>query len=174
MMNKSMVIGLIGGIGIATAGGVAGYALLSQSADSGASGTAVVEEAVPIDADVVEAAPVAATTPAAAQRPAPTQQPVAAQRPAPAPSASATPVAARQEPVSEPVPEQRCWDEEVTVQAEPKDDKAIAGLGIPSSPRNFPYSDSRCSALFILFTSTTAHRSNRSAGLKAPASAGGV
>lgn len=124
-MNKSMVIGLIGGIGIATAGGVAGYALLSQSADSGASGTAVVEEAVPVDADVVDAAPVAATTAAAAQRSAPAQQPVAAQRPVP--SASAPAVAARQEPVSEPVAEQRCWDEEVTVQAEPKDDKAIAG-----------------------------------------------
>lgn len=126
-MNKSMVIGLIGGIGIATAGGVAGYALLSQSADSGASGTAVVEEAVPVDADAVEAAPVAATTPAAAERSAPARQPVAAQRPAPTPTAAATPVAARQEPVLEPAPEQRCWDEEVTVQADPKDDKAIAG-----------------------------------------------
>ena len=41
-MNKSMLMGLVGGIAIATAGGVAGYAFLSQPAAVTASGSASV------------------------------------------------------------------------------------------------------------------------------------
>ena len=42
-MNKSLLTGLIGGIGIATAGGVAGYALMSKPADM-QTGSAAVEQ----------------------------------------------------------------------------------------------------------------------------------
>jgi len=128
-MNKSMVIGLVGGIGIATAGGVAGYALLSQSPDQDRGAMAVVEPSVE-ESPAVDATPArqvepvatersAAQAPAPASRPAPTATQAAAPRPS---QPAATPVAA-----AEPVVEQRCWDEEVTVQADPKDDKAIAG-----------------------------------------------
>jgi uncharacterized protein YcfJ len=127
-MNKSMVIGLVGGIGIATAGGVAGYAFLSQSPDQDRGSMAVVESSVeesPADTTLArQAEPVATENSAAsAVAPAPRPAPTATQAAAPRPSQpAATPVTA-----AEPVVEQRCWDEEVTVQAEPKDDKAIAG-----------------------------------------------
>lgn len=88
-MNRQMLIGLVGGIGIATA--VGGYALLAPGGSE--TGTAEVEE---LDAATAEQARPAAATPAPARQPAP-------------------------EPAVE------CWEEEVTVQNEPKDDKAIAG-----------------------------------------------
>ena len=84
-MNKSMVIGVVAGIAVATAGGVASYALLGQSGEPDA---AVSEE-------TRSAEEVAAT---------PTRAPAQAQ--------------------------EECWDEEVTVQAAPRDDKAIAGTAI--------------------------------------------
>jgi uncharacterized protein YcfJ len=82
-MNKSMVIGLVAGIAVATAGGVASYALLGQNGEPDA---AVAE-------DTRSAQEVAAA-------------------PARAPA------------------QEECWDEEVAVQAAPRDDKAIAGTAI--------------------------------------------
>jgi len=131
-MNKSMLMGLIGGIGIATAGGVAGYALMSQPAaeDTGsavvtetsgapsaeAEQPAVARTAQPEQTVAVSAAVPAtpAPKPAAAPRaPAPAPERVAAAAPAPAPAAA---------PV-----QQECWDEVVEVPAEPRDERAIAG-----------------------------------------------
>jgi uncharacterized protein YcfJ len=90
-MNKSMLIGVVGGIAVATAGGVAGYAFLSPPSGVAEQGSTVVME----HATHEVAAPVA--------------QPVAIAVVAPAPI------------------EEECWDQEVTVQVDPKDDKAIAG-----------------------------------------------
>ena len=132
-MNKSLIIGLVGGIAVATAGGVAGYALMSQSGGVADSGSAVVGEAANIPAEspaaadhaaamhAAETAAVPASQPAPAPAPRPAATPAPAPRPQPAAAAPAPTVAA------EPVVEQRCWDEEVTVQADPRDDKAIAG-----------------------------------------------
>ena len=101
-MNKSLLTGLVAGIAVATAGGVAGYAFFGQpSADE--QGSAVVEEAAQH------------TNHAAAAQPAPA--PAASQRTAPAPA----PVAAVQE---------ECWDEEVAVEAEPRDRHQIAGTAL--------------------------------------------
>jgi len=123
-MNKSMVMGLIGGIGIATAGGVAGYAFMSQSGQQNEGGSALVEESTTQEDAVAAIAPAVETA-----RPAPAAQPAA--QPAPArPAPTATPQAAPRvaaAPAPAPAPEQRCWDEEVVVQVEPKDDRAIAG-----------------------------------------------
>jgi uncharacterized protein YcfJ len=77
-MNKSMVIGVVAGIAVATAGGVASYALLGQEGST-------------------DEASLAAETATVAAQPAPVEE---------------------------------CWDEEVAVQAEPRDDKAIAGTAI--------------------------------------------
>jgi uncharacterized protein YcfJ len=79
-MNKSMLMGLVAGIGVATAGGVLGYQFLGkQGAD-----VAVEEDA---------AAARASTAPAAA-------------------------------------PAEECWDEEVQVTADPKDQHRIAGTAV--------------------------------------------
>jgi uncharacterized protein YcfJ len=102
-MNKSMLTGVVAGIAIATAGGVAGYAFLGQSDRADPEGSAMVAEETPADA-----APV----------------PAPAARPAPRASAPVH-VAAAPAPVQE-----ECWDEEVTAQAEPRDDHAIAGTAI--------------------------------------------
>jgi uncharacterized protein YcfJ len=78
-MNKSMLMGIVGGIGVATAGGVLGYQFL------GPQGAALEAEA-----------------------------------PAAAPAARAHAAA----------PAEVCWDEEVQVTAEPKDEHRIAGTAI--------------------------------------------
>jgi uncharacterized protein YcfJ len=108
-MNKSMLIGVVGGIAVATAGGVAGYAFLGQQ--EGADGSAFVIEQTADEAVVEQAVP--AQTVTAAAQPAP--RPAAA--PAPAPQVAAVPAPVQEE----------CWDEEVTVQVDPRDDRAIAG-----------------------------------------------
>jgi uncharacterized protein YcfJ len=87
-MNSSMLTGIVAGIGIAVAGGVAGLTMLGGSSDTTGEEAEVATE--------VQAAPEA----------------TAASAPAPAP---------------EPVVAEECWEEEVTVQADPRDDKAIAG-----------------------------------------------
>jgi uncharacterized protein YcfJ len=122
MSNKSMLIGMIAGIGVATAGGVAAYTFLGGQSRS--EGTAVVEESAQTPAqgssDIVVAR--AAPTPAPAPRQqaaAPRQQTAAAPR---AQSASRPAVAA--------APAEECWDEEVTVQLDPKDEHAIAGTAV--------------------------------------------
>jgi uncharacterized protein YcfJ len=82
-MNKSMLMGVVAGVGVATAGGVLGYQFLGKQ------GTEVAVE---------EEAPAAA---------------------APATRTAATPA-----------PAQECWDEEVAVTADPKDEHRIAGTAI--------------------------------------------
>ena len=95
-MNKSLLTGLIAGIGVATAGGVAGYTFFGQPADD--IGSAAIVET---EAHATHQAPAAAARQA---------QPAAAPSPA-----------AQQE---------ECWDEPVTVQAEPKDRNQIAGTAL--------------------------------------------
>ena len=81
-MNKSMLMGVVAGVGVATAGGVLGYQFLGKP------GTEVaVEEQAP-----------AATAPAAR-------------------TAAAAPA-------------EECWDEEVAVTADPKDEHRIAGTAV--------------------------------------------
>jgi uncharacterized protein YcfJ len=90
-MNKSMLMGLVGGIGLATAGGVLGYQYLGErGADVGAQ----------------------------------TEQDVASTE-APATRTAAAPAA---RPTA--APAQECWDEEVQVTADPKDEHRIAGTAI--------------------------------------------
>ncbi|HEX6996993.1 MAG TPA: glycine zipper 2TM domain-containing protein [Gammaproteobacteria bacterium] len=100
-MNKSLLTGLVAGIAVATAGGVAGYAFFSQPSAEEEQGTAVVAEAA-------QHADHAGAAQAAPQRSAPAQ---------PAP----TPVATVRE---------ECWDEEVAVEAEPRDRHQIAGTAL--------------------------------------------
>jgi uncharacterized protein YcfJ len=91
-MNKSMLMGVVAGVGIATAGGVLGFQYLGkQSADP-----------------AVE-----------------TAQPAATARPESAPAAQPAP---RQTVAT--APAQECWDEEVAVTADPKDEHRIAGTAV--------------------------------------------
>jgi uncharacterized protein YcfJ len=110
-MNKSMIIGVLAGVGIAVAGGVAGFTLMGQSTAG--------EEQPGAQADLAPVEEAVIAQPAAAAQPrmqsAPTQT-TAAARSAPAPTTAPAAVA-----------EPECWEEEVEVQAEPRDRKAIAG-----------------------------------------------
>lgn len=120
-MNKSLLVGLIGGIGIATAGGVAGYAFMSKPVDV-AAGSAAIESVG--DAAASESSGSAGTaSPAVAQSESGRAVAVTAAATATRPVATATqqPAAAAAGPVEE------CWDEVVEVQAAPRDEKAIAG-----------------------------------------------
>jgi uncharacterized protein YcfJ len=115
-MNRSMLTGLVAGIGVATAGGVAGFTLLGKQTPAEQDVALVTPEPAQ-----VEVAP--AVTPVAA----PAAQRAAAQ-PAPKP-------AARPRPAAQPVqaaapPAEECWDEEVAVTEDPKDQHAIAGTAI--------------------------------------------
>jgi uncharacterized protein YcfJ len=123
-MSKSMLVGVVAGVGLATAGGVLGYQFLGQQPNEQGSAEVVVD--APQQQDLVvarveptpEPAPVAQVAPQPAPaRPAPrpAAQPRAVQ-PAPAPVAAAAPA-----------PVEECWDEEVTVTEAPKDQHAIAG-----------------------------------------------
>ena len=88
-MNKSMLMGVVAGVGIATAGGVLGFQYLGkQSADE------------PVEPAVAQTAPA----------------------PAPRPAARPTQAAA--------APAEECWDEEVAVTADPKDQNRIAGTAL--------------------------------------------
>jgi uncharacterized protein YcfJ len=108
-MNKQMLMGAVAGVGIATAGGVLGFQYLGkQNAD--------------VTVEKVEEAQVAVATPTQpAARPASASQPAAAPAPRPAARPAATP---------QPAPTEECWDEEVTVTADPKDQHRIAGTAI--------------------------------------------
>jgi uncharacterized protein YcfJ len=115
-MNKSMLMGLLGGVGIATAGGVAGFVMLGEPSASDAmqgsvepEPTAAIVEPMPVASAPAQPVAVSKPQPASAPAPAPRQATVAAAPPAPA-------------PVTE-----RCWDEEVVVPVEPTDEHAIAG-----------------------------------------------
>jgi uncharacterized protein YcfJ len=119
-MNKSMVIGVVAGVAVATAGGVAGYTLLGPASVGNEQGSAevidaqeTIEEAATLTAPGVAAQSPPAVAPVASQS-APTAAPVARQSaPAPAPAPAA--------------PRERCWDEEVTVTEAPKDEHRIGG-----------------------------------------------
>ncbi|HZF27788.1 MAG TPA: glycine zipper 2TM domain-containing protein [Gammaproteobacteria bacterium] len=108
-MNKSMLTGVVAGIAVATAGGVAGYQFFGQPRVD-QQGSAVAVE------DSVREPVLARAEPAAQPRtPAPTQSRPAAATP------KTTPAAA---------PAEECWDEEVTVQEDQKDPNAIAGTAV--------------------------------------------
>jgi uncharacterized protein YcfJ len=96
------LVGIVAGVGIAVAGGVAGITLMNGS-DDGAQ--VVAEELETGSAEVIEAAPQAQATTANA-----------------APALRSAPAAP-----AEPKMVEECWDEEVEVPAEARDDKAIAG-----------------------------------------------
>jgi len=106
-MNRNTLVGIVAGVGIAVAGGVAGLTLMNGSNDDA---QAVAEELETGSAEVIEAAAPQAQAPATAS-------------PAPAaPAIRTAPVAQEQPRMVE-----ECWDEEVEVPAEARDDKAIAG-----------------------------------------------
>lgn len=108
-MNKSMLTGLLGGVGLATAGGVAGFVMLGEPASTDEMQGSV----EPVPAAVVEESPQVASAPAQVSAP-PPSQPIA------------EPVQVQASVAPAPV-EERCWDEEVVVQVEPKDENAITG-----------------------------------------------
>jgi uncharacterized protein YcfJ len=114
-----MLVGIVAGAALATAGGVLGYQFLGQQPNEQGSAEVVVEtpnQAVVARVDPAPTpAPVAQVTPQPAPaRPAP--RPPAPVQPAPAPVAAAAPA-----------PVEECWDEEVTATEAPKDQHAIAG-----------------------------------------------
>lgn len=114
-MNKSLLTGLVAGIAVATAGGVAGYTFFGQSAeDTGSAAVMEMETDTHASHTTVAAAPQAA--PQAAQAPRPTT--VQAAAPRPVQTAAPAPI------------QEECWDEPVTVQADPKDRNQIAGTAI--------------------------------------------
>jgi len=104
-MSKSMLTGIVAGVGIATAGGVLGYQFLGQPSVEEQGSAVIAEEEVAVALAEPTAAPAPAARPAAAPR---TAQPTAAPKPAAAPA-------------------EECWDEEVTVQEEPTDKHQIGG-----------------------------------------------
>ena len=120
-MNKQMLLGLVAGIGVATAGGVLGYQFLGQprvddQAAVDEQGSAVVDtQEAPVAA---RPSPTSAPT-RTATTPRPTQS---ASAPKPAPAAAPIVVAA--------APTEECWDEEVAVEADPKDKHQLAGVGL--------------------------------------------
>jgi uncharacterized protein YcfJ len=127
-MNKSMLLGVVGGVGIATAGGVLGYQFLGQPSVSEQGSAVVVADdqvAVPSELVVARAEPAATPAPAARPAPAPAARPATA-RPAAAPRAI-QPAAA---PTVAAAPAEECWDEEVTVAADPTDQHQIAGTAL--------------------------------------------
>ena len=118
-MNKSMLVGVVAGIGVATAGGVAGYQFFGTQAQMAGQGSSVVIEQPASQVQNSQSAPapivVARATPAAEAAAQPAQP-----RPAARPVAAPKPAA----------PTEECWDEEVTVQEAPKDQHAIAGTAV--------------------------------------------
>jgi len=108
-----MLSGLLGGVGLATAGGVAGFVLMGEPSTTDAVQGAVEPEPAVV---VEESSPVVSA-------PAPVSAPAA-----PKPAAQPAPVQVQRQAAVAPAPvQERCWDEEVTVQVEPKDENAIAG-----------------------------------------------
>jgi len=108
-MNRNTLVGIVAGVGIAVAGGVAGLTLMNGSNDDA---QVVAEELETGSAEVIEAAAPQAQAPA-----------TTATRAAPAaPAVRTAPVAQEQPRMVE-----ECWDEQVEVPAEARDDKAIAG-----------------------------------------------
>ena len=119
-MNKQMLLGLVAGIGVATAGGVLGYQFLGQPRVNDQAG---VDEQGSAAVDTQEPPVAARPAVASAQNhtaPAPRTSPSALK---PAPAAAPIHVAAA-------APVEECWDEQVTVEADPKDKHQLAGVGL--------------------------------------------
>jgi len=118
-MNKQMLLGLVAGIGVATAGGVLGYQFLGQPRVD-EQGTATVDtQAQPVTQEEEVAARPAVAPAYTATAPKPTKSVSA---PRPATTVAPTRVAA--------APVEECWDEEVTVEADPKDKHQLGGTGL--------------------------------------------
>jgi uncharacterized protein YcfJ len=118
-MSKSMLVGVVAGVGLATAGGVLGYQFLGQPPNEQGSNVVV---------ETPEETVVARVEPAPA--PQPVAQPVAQPRPvqpAPRPAATPRPAQPAAAPAPAPAPVEECWDEEVTVTEDPADQHRIAG-----------------------------------------------
>jgi uncharacterized protein YcfJ len=112
-MKSNLLVGAVAGIGIAVAGGVAGFTMIGETSNDEAVAEITAETAA-LDAAPAQtqARPVAAAPVAAQPQPAPAPAP--RQSPAPVETAQVTPA-------------EECWEETVEVPAEPRDDKAIAG-----------------------------------------------
>jgi len=119
-MNKQMLLGLVAGVGVATAGGVLGYQFLGQPRVDEQGSAAV-------DTDTQEA-PVAARPAQHTTAPAQTHTATAAK--ATTTSASKPAQAAAPIQVAAAAPAEECWDEEVTTEADPKDKHQLAGVGL--------------------------------------------
>lgn len=121
-MNKSMMIGIVTGVAIATAGGVAGYTFLGPVSQENRQGSAeVIGLEQPLDEESNADARAETTVPAATRQDA--AAPAVARETATPAARSSTPAPA-QAPAA---PQERCWDEEVTVTEAPKDQHRIGG-----------------------------------------------
>jgi uncharacterized protein YcfJ len=109
-MSKSMLVGVIAGIGVATAGGVAAYQFFGQPPQQG---SAVVAEEPVQEAQAAPVVVASATPVSQPAQPRPAARP-AAPKPAPQPAVTV----------------EECWDEEITETADPKDQHAIAGTAV--------------------------------------------
>jgi uncharacterized protein YcfJ len=121
-MSKSMLVGVVAGVGLATAGGVLAYQFLGQQPNQQGSAEVVAETPQEVVVARVEPTPAPAPVAQVAPQPAPA-------RPAPRPAAQPRAVQPAPAPVAAaaPAPVEECWDEEVTVTEAPKDQHAIAG-----------------------------------------------
>ncbi|HMB72999.1 MAG TPA: glycine zipper 2TM domain-containing protein [Gammaproteobacteria bacterium] len=108
-MNRNTLVGVVAGLGIAVAGGVAGFSMMGTSPG----GEEQIAGELETGSAEIAGAPAPASAPAAAAAPAAAPAPPPAQRTAAAPA--------------QPRTVERCWEEEIEVPAEPRDDKAIAG-----------------------------------------------
>ena len=110
-MNKQMLLGMVAGIGVATAGGVLGYQFFGQP-KANEQGSAVVDEQATAAAESQEAA----ATPAAHAAPAPVHHAAtAAAKPTAASAPKPAPAAAQPVQLAAAAPAEECWDEEVEV-----------------------------------------------------------
>jgi uncharacterized protein YcfJ len=123
-MSKSMLVGVVAGVGIAAAGGVLGFQFLGQQPSE--QGSNVVVE-TPQEAVVARVDTTPAPAPQAVAQPVAQPRPV---QPAPRPAAQPRPVRPAAAPAPAPAPVEECWDEEVTVTEDPKDQHAIAGTAL--------------------------------------------
>jgi uncharacterized protein YcfJ len=133
VMNKSMLIGVVAGLGVATAGGVAAFSLLGKSATSDQQvdlverDAAVIAPAVALVETKPDARPALATQPPPATTPAPAPRRVA--EPAPTQSAAQPVAQSASEPAPDVTPETTALEVADCTEG-PKDQHAIAGTAI--------------------------------------------
>jgi uncharacterized protein YcfJ len=121
-----MLVGVVAGVAVATAGGVAGYTFLGQPSQVDEQGSAVVMETEETLEQAGGSAEQPMAAPAMQTRAAPAPQPTAAPARAVAQQPAAAPARATAAPAPAPA-QQRCWDEEVTVTEAPKDENRVGG-----------------------------------------------